>query len=168
VAKELRLSGVVVDCYDMLDSAIELLTSYSEKFDVKENIAGKCVDIDSFEIQADYYDAILAISVLEHSKSFERIQSTLEQMVRGTRAGGVNRVTVSTDRRATECDTGNKIETRVETPMSKEQVKELLEKTYAGWTIDRLSLMPYKEDLELEGRMVTWTCTDVSFLARKA
>jgi len=126
------------------------------------------VDIDSFTILPDYYDAILAISVLEHSKTVACIESTLEQMVCGTRAGGVNRVTISTDRRATECDTGNPVDTRVETPMSKEQVKELLEKTYSGWTIDRLSLVPYKEDLELNGRLVTWTCTDVSFLARKA
>lgn len=168
VAKELKLSGVIVDCYDMLDSAIELLKEYAEKFDVAENIAGKRVDIDSFEIQPDYYDAIMAISVLEHSKTLECIESTIKQMVRGTRTGGVNRITISTDRRATECDTGNPVDTRVETPMSKEQVKQLLTSAYEGWTIDRMSLVPYKEDLELNGRMVTWTCTDVSFLARKA
>lgn len=168
IARELKLSGVVVDCYDMLDSAIEMLTAYAAKFDVAENIAGKCVDIDSFEIQADHYDAMLAISVLEHSKSVSTIESTLEQMVRGTRKGGVNRITISTDRRATECGTGTPVNTHVETPMTKEQVKGMLEKTYSGWTIDRLSLVPYKEDLELDGRLVTWTCTDVSFLARKA
>lgn len=168
IAKELKLSGITVDCYDMLDSAIELLKGYAEKFDVAENIVGKCVDIDCFEIQPDYYDAILAVSVLEHSKTIECIQSTIEQMVRGTRTGGVNRITISTDRRATECDTGTPVDTRVETPMSTEQVTAMLNGAYKGWTIDRLSLVPYKEDLELNGRMVTWTCTDVSFLARKA
>lgn len=168
IAKELKLQGVEVDCYDMLESAIELLHAYAEKFDVAENIFGKCVDIDAFEIKPNYYDAILAISVLEHSKSFACIESTLQQMERGTRAGGVNRITISTNRRATECDTGAAVDTRVETPMSEKQVKDLLEQTYSRWTIDRLSLVPYSEVLQLDGRAVTWTCTDVSFLARKA
>ncbi len=152
----------------MLGSAIDLLNRYAVQFDVSENIFGKCVDMDALNIQADFYDAILAISVLEHSKSVSAIETILQQMVGGTRQGGVNRITISTDRCATECDTGKSIDTRVETPMTKEQVAEILERTYKGWTIDRMSLVPYKENLELEGRLVTWTCTDVSFLARKA
>jgi 2-polyprenyl-3-methyl-5-hydroxy-6-metoxy-1,4-benzoquinol methylase len=167
VAKELKLNGVRVDCYDMLDSAIQLLNEYAAKFDVSENIVGKCVDMDAIQIEPDTYDAILAISVIEHSKSIEAVERLLGEIVKGTKKGGANRLTVSTDRRATACDTGEPIDTRVETPMTKEQVLEILDRTYSGWHIDRKSLVPYKEDLEYNGRLVTWTCTDVSFFARK-
>lgn len=167
VARELKSSGVVVDCYDVIESAIDMLNQYAEQFGVSENIVGKTIDMDAIEIESNYYDAILAVSVLEHSKSIDSIQDILTQMVGGTKPRGINRVTVSTERRAIACDTGIGLDTRVETPMTKEEVKLMLERTYDGWIIDRLSEVPYREDLTHDGRLVTWTCTDVSFLARK-
>jgi 2-polyprenyl-3-methyl-5-hydroxy-6-metoxy-1,4-benzoquinol methylase len=167
VAKELKLNGVRVDCYDVLDSAIELLHGYAGQFDVAENIFGKCIDMDSIEIESESYDAILSVSVLEHSRSIAGVERLLHQIVSGTKPGGANRLTISTDRHVTACDTGDLIDTRVETPMSKEQVTEMLENYYDGWLVDRLSLVPYKEDLEYGGRMVTWSCVDVSFFARR-
>ena len=52
--------------------------------------------------------------------------------------------------------------------MSKEQVTEMLRRSYEGWLVDRLSLVPYKENLEYGGRLVTWSCVDVSFFARRS
>jgi len=167
VARELKLSAVKVDCYDMLDSAIELLNKYADEFGVAENIDGKCVDMDAVQIEKEQYDAILAVSVLEHSKSIDGIERLLGEIVAGTKPGGANRITVSTDRRVTACDTGEPVDTRVETPLTKDQTVEMLERHYKGWIVDRLSLVPYKEDLEYNGRLVTWTCTDVSFFARR-
>lgn len=168
IAKELKLNGVHVDCYDVLDSAIELLHNYAEQFDVKNSIFGKCIDMDSIEIEPDSYDAILSVSVLEHSSSLQGVERLLGQIARGTKPGGANRLTISTDRHVTACDTKELIDTRVETPMTKEQVAEMLQRHYEGWLIDRLSLVPYKEDLEYGGRMVTWSCVDVSFFARRS
>jgi len=167
IAKELKLNGVRVDCYDVLDSAIELLHGYAEQFDVAGSIFGKCIDMDSIEIEPESYDAILSVSVLEHSSSIAGVERLLRQIVNGTKPGGANRLTISTDRYVTACDTGEVIDTRVETPMSKEQVTEMLRNYYDGWLVDRLSLVPYKEDLEYGGRMVTWSCVDVSFFARR-
>lgn len=167
VARELKLNGVIVDCYDVLDSAIAMLHEYAEKFGVRENIAGQCVDMDAIKIEPAYYDAILAVSVLEHSSSIEGVERLLSEIVSGTRKGGANRLTISTDRRVTACDTGEPIDTRVETPMTSEQVSEMLQRFYKGWHIDRLSLVPYKEDIVYNDRLVTWSCTDVSFFARK-
>jgi 2-polyprenyl-3-methyl-5-hydroxy-6-metoxy-1,4-benzoquinol methylase len=167
VAKELKLNGVVVDCYDVLDSAIALLHEYASQFQVRENIAGKCIDMDSIKIEPEYYDAILAVSVLEHSGSIEGVARLLNEIVCGTKPGGANRLTISTSRHVVACDSGEVIDTCVETPMSTEQVATMLEERYQGWLIDRLSLVPYKEDLEYNGRLVTWSCTDVSFFARR-
>lgn len=167
IARELKLNGVHVDCYDVLESAIELLHGYAEQFDVQGSIFGRCIDMDAIEIEPDSYDAILSVSVLEHSSSLQGVNRLLEQIVRGTKVGGANRLTISTDRHVTACDTGEVIDTRVETPMSKEQVTEMLQRYYEGWLVDRLSLVPYREDLEYGGRLVTWSCVDVSFFARR-
>lgn len=168
LAQAIRSFGGRVFACDMLASAIEQLVGYAQEMGVSDSVVGSCADMDALEIDPSFYDAIMAISVIEHSGSVEGVRRLLRQMIGGTRPGGVNRVTVSTDRRVTACDTGEDVPTGVETPMSKEIVVSMLREEYSGWRFEKLSLVPYKERLEYNGRQVVWTCTDVSFLAFKS
>lgn len=163
----LRKTGGEVVCLDVLDSAIEMLKQYAEQFEVKDYIKAKTFDMDELNIEPESYDAILAISVLEHSKSFDRIADVLEQMSRGTRCGGFNRLTFSTNRKITDCETGDEIKTQVETPLKQDELTALLERVYDGWLYKGMGLVPYSEELDYNGRRVNWSCTDVSFLAQK-
>lgn len=167
LAALLKQAGVEVVCLDVLDSAIEMLKQYAKEHAVQDHIKAETFDMDELVIEANSFDVILAISVLEHSKSIERIADIIEQMERGTKFGGVNRMTFSTDRRITDCETGEEIETQVETPLKKDDVIALLERIYANWLFKRVGLVPYSEELDYNGRRVIWTCTDVSFYARK-
>ncbi len=168
LAKAIQQSGGRVYACDMLPSAIEQLIRYAEEMGVSAGVVGLCSDMDSLEIEPDSYDAIMAISVIEHSGSIEGVNRLLRQIANGTRGGGVVRITVSTDRKVTACDTGADVATGVETPMSKEVVESMLREEFKGWTLERLSLVPYRERLDHKGVQVFWTCTDVSFLAFKA
>jgi SAM-dependent methyltransferase len=168
IAQALKSNRVRIDCFDMLDSAIERLSAYASQFKVKEEICATCVDMDSLTIEPNSYDAVLAISILEHGKSIQSIKRILGEIVDGTKSGGINRILISADRKATARDTGKPVDTKVETPMTHQEARELLEQTYSAWSIDKLELAPYREELDLAGQRVIWTCTSVSFLARKS
>ena len=168
VARKLKNKKAKIDCFDLLDSAIEQLKEYSNNFDVAENINAKAEDMDSLELKQDYYDGILSISVLEHSQSYDTMINTIYGITNATKNNGINRLTFSTDRKVTVIETGLPIESLVETPLKRDNIVKLLRDIYKDWTIEILESIDYDEDLEHTGKQVNWQSKDLSFLAIKS
>ena len=78
-----------VDCVDILDLAIEKLNENARQYDVAGNIQGIVSSIDDYEIKADSYDLIMAISALEHIASRAAFEKKLVEIRNGLRIGGV-------------------------------------------------------------------------------
>ncbi len=167
LATSLRDAGVEVVCLDVLESAIEMLKQNAMEHRVVENIKAQPFDMDDLVIEENSFDVILAISVLEHSKSLGRISDILQQIVQGTRDGGFNRMTFSTNRKVIDVKTGEEINTEVETRLIQDDLIALLERVYTDWPSKRISLIPYSEEFDYKNHRVLWTCSDVSLIARK-
>lgn len=69
IAESMKNRNGKVVCVDLLESAIEKLESYSQKFGVEPFIVTKLSDIEHFVIDKEKYDIILAVSSLEHVSS---------------------------------------------------------------------------------------------------
>ena len=78
-----------IDCVDILDLAIEKLKENARQYGVADNIHGIVSPMDDYEIKADSYDLIMAISALEHIESETAFEKKLLEIRDGLRTGGI-------------------------------------------------------------------------------
>ena len=167
LALKLTENRPLITCIDSLPSATEKLLQYATKYKVESSIKARTEDMDSMEIEPEYYDCILSVSVLEHSASYDIMINTIEKIKKGTNCDGINRLTFSTDRTVKSLETGMIIESPVETILSREILMKDLERLYSNWEILLLDTIDYDENLDRKGEKVNWKSSDLSFLARK-
>ena len=167
LALALKENKPMITCVDSLPKATEKLIEYATKYRVASGIIALTEDMDSMEIKKQSFDCILSISVLEHSASYDIMINTINKIIDGTKSGGINRLTFSTDRSVKSLETGKIIESPVETVLNREELLKDLKKLYSGWEIVLLDSIDYDENLDRNGEQVNWKSSDLSFLARK-
>lgn len=92
-----RSIGCKIDCVDLLPVALERLKSNARHYQVSSKINLILSSADSFEIQKEKYDCILAVSVLEHLESRETLLLKLRQIRDGLTQGGIFILIMNTD-----------------------------------------------------------------------
>ena len=75
-----------VDCVDILELAIAKLNENAQQYGVENCIQGIVSSIDDYEIDADSYDLILAVSALEHIASQSAFEKKLTEIRDGLRS----------------------------------------------------------------------------------
>lgn len=155
--------GGVVDCVDILDSAIEKLRANAERYGVSRAIRGMVSAIDDYEIVEGAYDLLLAVSALEHMDSRESFGRKLTEIRKGIRPGGVVCLVVNTGVRETDKATGQGASPQFEVNLTREELLDLLGETFAGWKVLKKTTVHQKYDIprafgtaELETDVVTW------------
>lgn len=155
--------GGMVDCVDILDSAIEKLRANAERYGVSRAIRGMVSAIDDYEIVEGAYDLILAVSALEHMDSRESFGRKLTEISKGVRPGGVVCLVVNTSVRETDKATGQGASPQFEVNLTREELLDLLGETFAGWKVLKKTTVHQKYDIprafgtaELETDVVTW------------
>lgn len=167
LAQKLDSNNPTIDCYDLLESAINQLKNYSIQYKVEKHINAYAQDMDNLSLEKNIYDGIMSISVLEHSQSYDTMTNTIKKLISATKSGGIHRLTFSTNRTVTSIKTGLAIESLVETPLERDSIVELLKEIYNDWSIEELSCIDYDENLERLGEEVNWKSSDLSFIALK-
>ncbi|MBY0358617.1 MAG: class I SAM-dependent methyltransferase [Candidatus Obscuribacterales bacterium] len=167
LAKKLSGCQVCVTGVDFLQIAVDKLLSNAETNQVAQIVKGVQSDFESFVIEEKTYDLILAISVLEHSSSYEAILAILDKIIAGTKNGGFNRLEFTTNRNVKDNKTGETIETYVETPLQSETLISMLKDKYHSWKIEHLELTPYEEVFVRDGREILWRSTQVNLVMQK-
>ena len=85
IACALALPDAAVECVDILPVAIEKLLENAERSGVRDAVRGIVEPVDSFAIEENGYDLILAASVLEHLDSRDSSIRKLKELQRGIR-----------------------------------------------------------------------------------
>ena len=78
-----------VDCVDILELAVAKLNENAQQYGVADHIRGIVSAIDDYEITADSYDLILAISALEHIAFQSAFERKLCEIRDGLRHGSI-------------------------------------------------------------------------------
>lgn len=156
-----------IEAIDILPQSIEMLQENAVKYAVGDYIKASCQDNDALNLEPNKYDLVFAISVLEHCRGKGKVREILTKMASAVRPGGYCQIEITTDRKVTALDNGDEFATSVETPLTKEEVKELLDQAFAKFETERYTVFAYQEEILREERKALWHSQQTSFIARR-
>ena len=156
-----------VDCVDILELAVAKLNDNAQQYGVADHIRGIVSAIDDYEITADSYDLIMAISALEHIASQSSFEKKLIEIRDGLRHGGIACLIVNSGVVEHDKATGQELPPQFEVNLPTSQMRELLEKTFAGWQVIKHTIVHQKYDIPRENGIVDLETDVVTYVVRK-
>lgn len=160
------LSGKVV-AVDLLSSAIDGLIGYSRQHGVEQQIEAVQSDIEGYSIEPHSFDAIIAVSTLEHVSSEIILKRKLKEMANGTKEGGINCIIIGTNTQETIIATNEPLDPMFEINMRTDVMLELLHDNYEGWETMRSLVKPLTFDINRGAELVRLTSDCVTYVIRK-
>ena len=159
--------GCTVECVDILPMAIEKLLENAESFGVSEQIRGIAAPVDSFPVERNGYDIILAASVLEHLDAKESAIRKMQEIADGIRPGGAAMILMNTGVREWDADTGEKLDAQFEVNIPPEEVRALLAEFFRGWEVLWDKCIHYEYPVPRGERVAVISSEVVTFTARR-
>lgn len=156
-----------VDCVDILELAIEKLNKNAQLYGVADNIQGIVSSIDDYEINADSYDLIMAISALEHIASQSAFENKLIEIRKGLRSGGIACLIVNSGVIEHDKATGEELLPQFEVNLPTSQMQDLLENTFASWQVIKHTVVHQKYDIPRENGIANLETDVVTYVVRK-
>jgi SAM-dependent methyltransferase len=160
-------SSVVCDCVEILPDAVEILRQNAIAQGVADRITPICSHVAEYKIAPNTYDMVMAMSVLEHAYSAERIAEGVRMIQEGTRSGGFNCLSIATDLEETDMTTHEAVEPIIQARISAQDCSALLSRRYSEWEIQRLDYSAFKDKLIRDGKNIEGTARYCMVVARK-
>lgn len=167
IAQEIKNRNGKVICVDLLDSALEKLKLYSEKYEVEEIIEAKKADIGHYEITKKGYDFIVAVSTLEHVESEHIFERVINQMALGTKNEGLNCIIVNSEVEEIEIASNKKLDAMMEVNITTEDMMKKLNRIYEGWEVLKQLVKPLEYKIVRDGKEVLLTTNAITYAVRK-
>ena len=167
VAECFKDKDCVVECVDLLEIAIEKLLENAEERGVAAGIKGVQNSIEEYDIEADSYDFIMAISALEHIDTEESFVKKLSEMRDGLREKGVVCLVVNSEVREQNAETGEVVDAQFEVNISTEKMQGYLQEVFEGWSVLKTTVSAQEYDIPREGFVSRLNTNVVTFVARK-
>ena len=156
-----------VDCVDILELAITKLNENALQYGVSNSIRGIASAMDDYEITADSYDLIMAISALEHIASRAAFEKKLAEIRDGLRHGGIACLIVNSGVVEHDKATGQELQPQFEVNLPTSQMEDLLENTFAGWQVIKHTIVHQKYDIPRENGVADLETDVISYVVRK-
>ena len=156
-----------VDCVDILELAIAKLNESALQYGVENRIRGIVSSIDDYEIVADSYDLILAVSALEHIASQPTFEKKLAEIRDGLWSGGIACLIVNSGVIEHDKATGQELLPQFEVNLPTSQMQDILEKTFAGWQVIKHTIVHQKYDIPREDCVADLETDVVTYVVRK-
>lgn len=157
----------VVDCVDLLDIAIEKLADYSSQYGVSNSIIKYKSTIESFEITADTYNLIIAVSALEHVASEKDFVYALDKIRHGIKHNGIICLTINTDVVETDLTSGKLLAAQFEVNLKTVEMDDLLLKAFSSFNILKHTLVPQRHEIKRNGQDVLINTQVVTLVVQK-
>ena len=167
VAQRFRGIPCRVDCVDILELAIIKLNESALQYGVENRIRGIVSSIDDYEIVADSYDLILAVSALEHIASQAAFEKKLAEIRDGLRQGGIACLIVNSGVIEHDKATGQELPPQFEVNLPTSQMQDILENTFAGWKVIKHTIVHQKYDIPRENCIANLETDVVTYVVRK-
>ena len=156
-----------VDCVDILELAITKLNENAKQYGVENCIHGIVSSIDDYEIDADSYDFIMAISALEHIASTSAFEKKLAEIRDGLRPGGIACLIVNSGVIEHDKATGQVLPPQFEVNLPTSQMQNLLENTFVDWQIVKHSIVHQNYDIPRENGVANLEADVITYVVRK-
>ena len=159
--------GCTVECVDILPMAIEKLQENAVHFGVSGQIMGIAAPVDSFLVERNGYDIILAASVLEHLDAKESAIRKMREIADGVRPGGAAMILMNTGVKEWDADTGEMLDAQFEVNIPPEEVRALLAEFFRGWEVLWDKCIHYEYPVPRGERVAVISSEVVTFTARR-
>ena len=123
--------------------------------------------MDDYEIKADSYDLIMAISALEHIESEAAFERKLWEIRDGLRAGGIACLIINSSVVEHNSVTGDDQMPQFEVNLQTDVLQRLLAQTFAGWQIIKRTVVHQKYDIPRENGISNLGTDVVTYVVRK-
>jgi len=165
----LHFSGIPcrVDCVDILELAIAKLNENARQYGVENCIRGIVSSIDDYEIDADSYDFIMAVSALEHIASSSAFEKKLIEIRNGLRHSGIACLIVNSGVAEHDKATGQELPPQFEVNLPTRQMQDLLENTFADWQVIKHTIVHQKYDIPREIGIADLETDVITYVARR-
>ena len=156
-----------VDCVDILELAIAKLNENAQQYGVESCIRGIVSSIDDYEINADDYDLIMAISALEHIASRSAFEKKLTEIRDGLRPGGIACLIVNSGVIEHDKATGQELAPQFEVNLPTSQMQDLLKNTFADCKIIKHTIVHQKYDIPRENGIADLETDVITYVVRR-
>lgn len=167
IAETMKNRDGKVVCVDLLESAIDKLDGYSQKFGVEGFIVTRLSDIEQFTIEHEEFDIIVAVSSLEHVSSEKALERKLKEMTFGTQPNGSNCVIIGSNIKEVNLINGQEVDPMFEVNISTERMLGILDHQYAGWEVKSRFVKHLEYEIDRNGQPVKLTTDCITFVAKK-
>lgn len=135
MADQLKGTNSELIAVDLLEEAVQSLVDHAKDYKVDHMISAERADIEHYDIAKDRYDYIAACSCLEHVSSEVALQSVIQRMKEGTKLGGINLITMSTNVEEVTLQDNKPREPLIELNLPTLDAEEMLADQYKDWEI---------------------------------
>ncbi|MEK0316254.1 class I SAM-dependent methyltransferase [Cohnella sp. 56] len=167
IAEKVKAYNGMITCVDLLQTAIDYLIENSKTYDVQHNIIAQTADVETYSIQPNSFDYIVACSCLEHLSSVDAFKTIVNGMILGTKNDGINAILMSTENQDFFLETGELKDGLIELNLKTDEAFSLLHELYKDWEImierqssHYINEHKYGTDIEFRSNWIT-------FIARK-
>lgn len=167
LAQRLSSTLATIDCVDIVDVAIQKLKENAAFYKVAHIIKPFLANVGEFHIAPDRYDFIMAMSVLEHAVAPTQFRSIIERVQTGTRVGGFNCLSITTNLSETNCKTGERIAPLISTAISSAACEALLRDVYRDWDVQRLDFSNFSQRITREEAEIDWSADYCLLVAKR-
>lgn len=167
VAECFRDRDCRVDCVDLLELAIEKLHENAKEHNVEASIRGIQKSIEEYNIEAETYDFIMAISALEHIDTEESFRKKLWEIRDGLREKGVVCLVINSEVQEKNAETNEAVDAQFEVNLPTAKMQEYLGRLFEGWNVLKTTMNTQEYDIPREGFVSRLSTKVVTFVARK-
>lgn len=156
-----------MDCVDILPLAIHKLRENAELHQVADGIRGIVCPVDSYLIQENTYDLILAVSVLEHLDDHDGLIRKLTELREGLRDGGIACMVINTSIQEHDTEAARTVPPQFEINLPAPRMQAVLDGVFSGFEILKNTVRHYQYDTWRESGTVRLDTDVLTYVVRK-
>lgn len=160
------IDGTVIDCIDLLPSAIEILNDNAKDYGVQEKINGIVSSIEDYNI-VNSYDFIISVSTLEHisdEKAFELVLTEIrDQLV----INGVACLIINSEVQEKDTESGELLVPQFEVNMPTKDMQKLVHDVFKGFEFVKEEIKPLNYRINRADKEVNLSTNAVTFIFRR-
>lgn len=163
---QMSIDGTVIDCVDLLPSAIEILNDNAKVYHVKDKINGIVSTIEDYQINKEY-DFIIGVSTLEHVNDEAAFKKILKNIKNHLVINGVACLIINSEVQEKDIETGELLVPQFEVNMLTKDMQQLVHKIFSTFEFVKEEIKNLNYTINRAGKDVNLSTNAVTFIIRR-
>lgn len=163
---QMSIDGTVIDCVDLLPSAIEILNDNAKVYHVKDKINGIVSTIEDYQINKEY-DFIIGVSTLEHVNDEAAFKKVLKNIKNHLVINGVACLIINSEVQEKDIETGELLVPQFEVNMLTKDMQQLVHKIFSTFEFVKEEIKNLNYTINRAGKDVNLSTNAVTFIIRR-